>query len=89
VLESQPAAASPPASPPPLVAAAAKEIADDVVGAARALAVHLEAWIDFTVLALDDVIFISSILTPTRWVGADIFGNGITLQHGLTPYRFR
>eukprot|EP00267_Zea_mays_P056104 XP_023156140.1 uncharacterized protein LOC111589534 [Zea mays] len=54
VLESQPAAASPPASPPPLVAAAAKEIADDVVGAARALAVHLEAWIDFTVLALDD-----------------------------------
>jgi hypothetical protein len=40
-------------SPPPATAAAA-QVADDVVGAPRALAARPEAWIDFPVLALDE-----------------------------------
>lgn len=58
-LESQQAASSPSPRPPP--PAAADQIADDVVGAARALAARPEAWIDFPVLALDEGSVISGI----------------------------
>ncbi|WVZ82306.1 hypothetical protein U9M48_029581 [Paspalum notatum var. saurae] len=59
------AAASPPASPhtpaAAAAAAAAAHVAEDVVGAARALAARPEAWIDFPVLALDQNSVISDI----------------------------
>ncbi|KAL6898057.1 hypothetical protein ACP4OV_006653 [Aristida adscensionis] len=54
-------AASPPPSPPPAAADAAARLANDVVGAARALAARPEAWIDFPVLALDENSVISDI----------------------------
>lgn len=63
-LESQQAASSPSPRPPP--PAAADQIADDVVGAARALAARPEAWIDFPVLALDEGNYLFSALAPTR-----------------------
>lgn len=53
--ESPRAASSTASSPsPPPAAAAAADVADDVVGAAQALAARPEAWIDFPVLALDE-----------------------------------
>lgn len=58
-------APAPTASPPPpaaVAAAAAGQIADDVVGAARALAARPEAWIDFPVLALDEGNYYGSLL---------------------------
>jgi hypothetical protein len=53
--ESPRAASSTASSPSPSpAAAAAADVADDVVGAAQALAARPEAWIDFPVLALDE-----------------------------------
>ncbi|XP_052157884.1 uncharacterized protein LOC127775643 [Oryza glaberrima] len=60
--ESPRAASSTASSPsPPPAAAAAADVADDVVGAAQALAARPEAWIDFPVLALDENSIISDI----------------------------
>uniref|UniRef100_A0A0D9WMG5 BSD domain-containing protein n=1 Tax=Leersia perrieri TaxID=77586 RepID=A0A0D9WMG5_9ORYZ len=60
--EESPQPASSTASSPPAPAAAAVDgLADDVVGAAQALAARPEAWIDFPVLALDENSVISNI----------------------------
>ncbi|WVZ82305.1 hypothetical protein U9M48_029581 [Paspalum notatum var. saurae] len=70
------AAASPPASPhtpaAAAAAAAAAHVAEDVVGAARALAARPEAWIDFPVLALDQSNYLFPVPFGTDTTVADI-----------------
>jgi hypothetical protein len=60
------------ASPPP-ASGAAPQLADDIVGAARALAARPEAWIDFPVLALDESNW--PLLDPSYWIAATSANN--------------